>query len=602
MSTNKSAKQISVIFLLAIFGSIPPCGASTLATKPQDLAVSDDGAYLLVALAAAKQIQYVDIAVGQIVDSLSLPRSPSGITVAGQTLYVTTSSDSEPAGVLYVFNWVTKAFIGTVAVGHGAHAPRLSRDGRQLYVLNRWEATVSVIDTATLQQVAVVGVLREPSCCDATPDGRYLFVANFLPATRSDMNYVAADVSVIDLQTFTKIRDIKLPNGASAVTGIRVCGDGKYAYAIHNVGSFLMPTNQLIMGWQNFSMMSVIDVAQLCLATGIILDDAERGAANPAGICLSPDDKTIYVTHAGTHELSVIDQAAMRDKLAVLPDVSGDFTFLLGVRRRIRLDGNGPRKVVAYGNAAYVLEYFTETIDLVDRYTQTAEAAGTIVLTENLQRTSAEMGERYYCDATKCFQQWQSCTSCHPNGRGDGLNWDLANDGLGNDKNTKAFVYSHLLPPAMATGVRPNAAIAVRAGFKFIEFSVVPEEYCAKVDEYLKALSPVPSPYLVDGQLTQGAQRGEQLFYSRGCGTCHPPPYYSDQQLHTMGTLGPRDIGPLDGTWDTPTLIEVWRSAPYLHDGRCATLKEVFTVEQHGDVIGLSEQEIDALVEFILSL
>jgi hypothetical protein len=48
--------------------------------------------------------------------------------------------------------------------------------------------------------------------------------------------------------------------------------------------------------------------------------------------------------------------------------------------------------------------------------------------------------------------------------------------------------------------------------------------------------------------------------------------------------------------------VEVWRSAPYLHDGRCATLKDVFTVEQHGNVAGLTDEQIDDLVEYTLSL
>ena len=126
--------------------------------------------------------------------------------------------------------------------------------------------------------------------------------------------------------------------------------------------------------------------------------------------------------------------------------------------------------------------------------------------------------------------------------------------------------------------------------------------FIENVDEYFKSLTPVPSPYLVDGQLSEAGLRGELLFNRLGCANCHPAPYFTDQMLHTMGTLGPRDTGPYDGTWDTPTLIESWRTAPYLHDGRCATLKEVFTREQHGNAQGLNEQEIDDLVDYVGSL
>jgi hypothetical protein len=384
---------------------------------------------------------------------------------------------------------------------------------------------------------------------------------------------------------------------------LAISADGKYAYAVHNSGAFLLPTNRLIMGWQNVSMMSVIDARNLTLRAGVVLDDAEQGAANPSDVVLSDDGRSICVAHAGTHEVSVIDEAALRQRLeSGATDSSRNFRFLLDIRRRIRLDGNGPRRLATSGDNVYALEYFTESIAAVDIRPGHEELVTEIPLTEDLELSQVELGEMHFCDATQCFQQWQSCVSCHPNARSDGLNWDLGNDGYGNDKNSRHFIYSHALPPAMATGIRADAETAVRAGFKYIQFVEVAPEIPARVDEYLKSLRPVPSPHLVDGVLSETAERGKMLFESRGCASCHPAPYYSDMRQHTMGTLGPRDVGPYDGTWDTPTLVEGWRSAPYLHDGRGATLRDVLVREQHGDVAGLTEQEIEYLVEFLLSL
>lgn len=48
-------------------------------------------------------------------------------------------------------------------------------------------------------------------------------------------------------------------------------------------------------------------------------------------------------------------------------------------------------------------------------------------------------------------------------------------------------------------------------------------------------------------------------------------------QLHRIG----EDVE-FEKGWDTPTLREVWRTAPYLFDGRAATMKEVFEVYKHG--------------------
>jgi cytochrome c peroxidase len=87
------------------------------------------------------------------------------------------------------------------------------------------------------------------------------------------------------------------------------------------------------------------------------------------------------------------------------------------------------------------------------------------------------------------------------------------------------------------------------------------------------------------------------------CSRCHPAPLYTDLHSHNV-----RSRSEVDHTdrFDTPTLIEVWRTAPYLHDGRYLTVKELLTEGRHG--LGrdgkkeLSPGEIDDLVEFVLSL
>jgi len=114
-------------------------------------------------------------------------------------------------------------------------------------------------------------------------------------------------------------------------------------------------------------------------------------------------------------------------------------------------------------------------------------------------------------DARICFQNWQSCASCHPDGRADGLNWDLLNDGTGNPKQTKSLLFSHKTPPSMITGIRSNAETAVRAGLRHILFSEQPEETAAAMDTYLRSLKPVPSPYLRNGKLSEAAKRGKKL-------------------------------------------------------------------------------------------
>jgi cytochrome c peroxidase len=58
--------------------------------------------------------------------------------------------------------------------------------------------------------------------------------------------------------------------------------------------------------------------------------------------------------------------------------------------------------------------------------------------------------------------------------------------------------------------------------------------------------------------------------------------------------------------FDTPSLREVYRTGPYMHDGRAETLREVLTVfnpdDLHGRTSQLTEEELDDLVAYLRSL
>ena len=73
-------------------------------------------------------------------------------------------------------------------------------------------------------------------------------------------------------------------------------------------------------------------------------------------------------------------------------------------------------------------------------------------------------------------------------------------------------------------------------------------------------------------------------------------------KTHDVGTGKDLDK---DRRFDTPTLVEVWRTSPYLYDGRAATIEEVLTTynpgDKHGVTSDLTEAEIKDLAEFILS-
>jgi cytochrome c peroxidase len=314
--------------------------------------------------------------------------------------------------------------------------------------------------------------------------------------------------------------------------------------------------------------------------------------------------------------------------------------FLVGARRRVKLpEGDlGPRAVAVVGHMAYTANYFSDTLTAID-LSNTNSRPESIPLSESGPRNPraeadlARKGEFYFHDATICFQGWQSCASCHPGeARADGLNWDLLNDGIGNPKNTKSLLLAFQTPPAMWLGVRETAQTAVRSGIKHILFTEQPEGVAAAIDEYLKSLKPVPSPFLVPGskfkvrnsksnvpspkstvvsqntadgwRFSAAAERGKAMFERAGCAECHSGPLFTDLQRYDVGTRRAFDR-PTD-EFDTPTLVELWRTAPYLHDGSAATVREVVTTrnhhDRHGKTSDLTSQEIDDLCAYLLSL
>lgn len=362
--------------------------------------------------------------------------------------------------------------------------------------------------------------MREPSKVVVSPDGKYLFVANALLAQRADVDYVACCVSVIDLASFQKVKDIRLENGSNALRGATLSPDGKYLFVSHNLGRFTVPTSQLQQGWMNTNAMSVVDVASLEFKGAVLLDEPERGAAGVWGVECTPG--YLIVSHSGTHEISVIDYPELIKKFEAYPDkmaLNYDLHFLYGIRERIALKGNGPRNFIVRDQEVIVPMFFSDDLN---RYDLNTKQLSEVALNPGRQETMAQKGERIFNDAAFCFQNWQSCNGCHPgDARTDGMNWDLMNDGVGNSKNCKSLLLSLETPPCMISGIRANAHVANRAGFKYIQFMELKEEDAACVDAYVASLKPVPSPYLVDGELSEKAKKGRKVFERLKCDACH---------------------------------------------------------------------------------
>ncbi len=557
-----------------------------------DIQVTDNGE-LLMTCKGDKTLRLYDATGQNVLKSWTLEQTPTGVAVKGKQAYVT-CFDTE--GKVAVIDLSADGIVKTIPAASGAMGPVLNSDASKLYVCNQFAGTVSEINLQSGTLERNVSVLREPKKAVFSQDGKTLFVTNFLPAQRADLDTVAACLSVIDVPSFSKRTDIRLENGSNALRGLCLSPDGKYVFVSHNLGRFTVPTSQLQQGWMNTSAVSVVDVAKEEFLGSVLVDEPERGAAGIWGIVCDGDK--MVISHSGVHEISVIDYPEFIKKFEAYPDkknLNYDLRFLYGVRERIALKGNGPRNFIVHNHKAYIPAYFSDDLNIYDLSTHTLTD---IDLNPGRVETPQQKGERMFNDAHYCFQNWQSCNGCHPgDGRTDGMNWDLMNDGVGNSKNCKSMLFSHVTAPCMISGIRADAETAVRKGFYHIQFYEISEEDALCVDEYLKSLRPVPSPFLVNGELSEKAKLGRKVFEKLKCDECHSGPYFTDLKMHRIG-----DDIEFENGWDTPTLREVWRTAPYLFDGRAATMEDVFKVHKHGINKKLSKTDLEALVEYVNSL
>lgn len=239
-------------------------------------------------------------------------------------------------------------------------------------------------------------------------------------------------------------------------------------------------------------------------------------------------------------------------------------------------------------------------------------------------------------DSRMSSDSYISCASCHDDGGHDGRTWDFTERGEG-FRNTTTLRgrsgmghgrvhwtanfdeiqdFEHDIRGGFGgsgfmsdtdfnTGTRNTTLGDPKAG--------VSTELDA-LAAYVASLDTIPtSPHkAADGNFTAEAARGREAFIALNCYTCHDTNSFTDSPqdlLHDVGTIqahsGQRMGAALTG-FDTPSLKGIWHTAPYLHDGSAATLRDVLSTrnpsDQHGAVSTLTATQVNELVAYLEQL
>ncbi|MSQ03752.1 MAG: hypothetical protein EXR71_18010 [Myxococcales bacterium] len=187
-----------------------------------------------------------------------------------------------------------------------------------------------------------------------------------------------------------------------------------------------------------------------------------------------------------------------------------------------------------------------------------------------------------------------SCSACHFEGRNDGMTWPV-DSGI---RQTPSFAgpVSLTAPFTWTEGVATLTEEARITSQERLGGVGITDAQLAAIAAFLDYTRDVDHPH--KGEVTAATGRGLALFNRAdvGCAGCHNGPRMTD--------LLPHDMFGLDSV-DTPSLIGIAATVPYLHDGRAESLRAVLDEARSGamgDTSSLSEAELDDLEAYLNSL
>ncbi len=340
-----------------------------------------------------------------------------------------------------------------------------------------------------------------------------------------------------------------------------------------------------------------------------------RVTANPWEVAVSPDETGLYVVFSGTNDMFACK---------ILNDNYRELT----PRRRLEVGAN-PRAVRVAPDGETVYVYNALDFNVVAYDTTNLTQVASVQVTDSPLADEVLIGKKLFYSALQPMvgRRWISCSSCHPDGEPDGRTWHNP-EGLRNTQSFAGMAWTHPIHWSADRDEVQDFEHTIRGplmqGRGLIQGKLHESlgEPNAKLSATLDALAAYSnshkfplSPHAKDG-LSDAAKRGRDIFFSgeTKCATCHAGPVYCDSRPSAANNIIRHDVGTGDDdpsekmgpAYDTPTLLGIYRTAPYLHHGKATTLEDVLTTTNPSDLHGTTSQlnagQISDLVAFLKAL
>ncbi len=647
-------RRAAVLLLAASCAQQPaPSGRGTRASG--SAALSSDDAFLYIADADNNALHVVATANLARVASVPVGKWPEAVAVgAHDEIYVSNRYD-RTVSVVARGSWA--APVATISVGAEPTGLAVSPDQKTLLVANNSSGTVSVIDVDTRKVKGEIPVAHDVRAVAFSLDGQaWATVAKTGEVIKLDLGQRVMALRIGLAQSVTRNSGsdfletppsdfggdfnsgVDMPGNSSARTPgqavlLVVSADGTKLFAPHAVSKqSTIPTQE--------TRSSYADSSSPNLPPAPVVAPAVATIDLSAGTLVHPD-ATASPGHDIPPAMLLSSGHAMNGPVAGVVDPTGEWLFLVNqtsnnvavvstTRKAVDSDsldqglfgiidvGAGPRGIAISrdGRFAYVHNQFDETVSVLSGVgSDSISVRNTLKLAENPLPAPVARGRALFYAANDARMSDTNvggiaCASCHPQGRDDGRTWQFPEG----PRNTPSLVGRHIEKTApyhwdgkLETMHSFQTIVQDRMGGSGIEDS--------DFDEMLAYLAWQPgadNPNVgAHGEISATAQRGAAAFLKANCNSCHTGETLTDNAFHDVGTLKIEaqrvSTNLIVSELNTPSLAGLFATAPYLHNGKAATLSARLSDQAgltgiHGSTTHLSAAEKDELEAYLKTL
>jgi mono/diheme cytochrome c family protein len=565
--------------------------------EPFGLVASEDGASVFVAISLADEVLHIDVASLEVTQRYAMGGQPRFLALhpSGQTLYVGSSMGGGVHAVDVASGEVTPVAIPQrerLRFADGQFVPLVSRVTGDLSISPRGDqlaVPMMYVDTSLPPEGGDVdGEIISDGYANSGPDpvGRTTPVVVFYDIARRDGSNPRED-AVVPVVTFSPDFDFDIDDDGNEF----VRQDARRGY----VSSVTYTPDSLA-----------------------VLATMESSAAVLVVPAVVPEVRDRRQRHS---------RGVSHDAMPVMPHVGGGFGGSEGFEIRpieTIMTAAGPRGVAFIDENTPVLDVWLDHGVQRLPFSQAMEALSAQLspITESHGRAMAEpmgfgftwlqadpvrtiaeasldpeveIGRHLFYSAVDARMSGHgsgtACVTCHFDGRNDGLTWALPDGDL--QTPSLAGRVSDTAPVTWLSSVPSVAEEAMLTSSGRMGGSGLTEVEAMWIQRFVDS-----TPYPTVAALDAGAvERGRAIFHgSAQCATCHTGELLTDNQPYPM--FGLPNVR-------TPTLRGVAATAPYLHDGRAATLEELIDITEAGGMgrtSHLSTAEKADLVAYLKAL